>query len=62
MEVNCHKSCFLAQNIDAHLEQRLKEAFNIQILNLEQGMKYLGFFINPNDYRLSDWMWMIQKV
>ena len=25
-------------------------------------MKYLGFFIKPNDYRVSDCMWLIQKV
>jgi hypothetical protein len=29
MDINCQKSCFLAQNIDPSLEQRIQEAYNI---------------------------------
>jgi hypothetical protein len=25
-------------------------------------MKYLGFYLKPNNYRVADWKWMIQKV
>jgi hypothetical protein len=25
-------------------------------------MKYLGFFLKPNNYRVVDWNWMIQKI
>jgi hypothetical protein len=62
MDVNCQKSCFLAQNIDPSLKQRLKEVFNIQFVSIDQGMKYLGFYLKPNNYRVTDWKWMIQKV
>jgi hypothetical protein len=24
-------------------------------------MKYLGFHLNPNDYRIYDWTWLLQK-
>jgi hypothetical protein len=29
---------------------------------LDQRMKYLGFFLKPNDYRVNDWHWLLQKV
>jgi hypothetical protein len=46
MVVNCHKSVFLVQNIDQNLKHSLTSVFNIQIESLDQGMKYLGFFLN----------------
>jgi hypothetical protein len=62
MDVNYHKLCFLAQNIDSILKQRMHEAFNIQFVSIDEGMKYLGFYIKPNNYRVADWKWLIQKV
>jgi hypothetical protein len=62
MEVNCHKSIFLAQNIDSSLKQRLISSFNILFINLEEGMKYLGFCLKPNGYKIVDWNWLIEKV
>ena len=62
MDVNCHKSCFLAQNIDSSLEQRMQATFNIQFVSINEGMKYMGFYIKPNNYRVADWKWLIQKV
>jgi hypothetical protein len=62
MDVNCQKSCFLAQNIDPSLEQRMQEEFNIQFISIDKGMKYLGFYLKPNNYRVGDWNWMVQKV
>lgn len=29
---------------------------------LEDGIKYLGFCLKPNDYRITDWNWLIAKV
>ena len=62
MDINCQKLCFLAQNIDPSLEQRIQSTFNIQFNNIEEGMKYLGFYLKPNCYRVADWNWMIQKI
>jgi hypothetical protein len=59
---NFHKSCFLAKNIDPSLEQRLQAAFNIHFITIDKGMKYLGFYLKPNNYKVADWKWMIQKV
>jgi len=61
MEVNCHKSVFLAQNIGSSLKQRLITEFNIMFINPEEGMKYLGFCLKPNGYKIVDWNWLIEK-
>jgi hypothetical protein len=33
-----------------------------QVLELDVGLKYLGFQLKPNDYRKTDWMWLIAKL
>jgi hypothetical protein len=62
MAINCHKSVFLVQNVDQTFKQSLTSVFNIKIENLDQGMKYLGFFLKPNNYRVNDWLWLLQKI
>ena len=29
---------------------------------LEEGLKYLGFHLNPNDYRKNEWTWLLAKM
>jgi hypothetical protein len=62
MEINCQKTCFLYNNIEEDLLVRLDEIFGIPITNLDLGMKYLGFLLKPNEYRVSDWTWLLQKM
>jgi hypothetical protein len=62
MIINQHKSVFLVQNIDPNLQQNLKAIFNIKIVSIDQGMKYLGFNLKPNSYKVSDWMWILKKI
>ena len=62
MDVNCKKSCFLAHNIDPILKQRIHETFNIPFICMDKGMKYLGFFLKPNNYKVKDWLWLLQKI
>jgi hypothetical protein len=62
MEINCQKSCFLSHNLNDDLLNRVVEIFGILVSPLDQGMKYLGFFLKPNDYRVNDWHWLLQKV
>jgi hypothetical protein len=56
MEVNCHKSCLLYNNLEAEKVERLGDVFGISIAHLECGLKYLGLFLKPNDYKVSDWI------
>jgi hypothetical protein len=38
------------------------KSFNIHVIDLELGFKYLGFLLKPNFYVAYDWIWLIQKV
>ena len=29
---------------------------------LDEGVKYLGFFLKPNAYRNNDWSWLLKKI
>lgn len=29
---------------------------------LNEGFRYLGFFLKPNSYGIKDWKWLIDKV
>jgi hypothetical protein len=40
----------------------LKAIFNIKIVSIDQGMKYLGFNLKPNNYKVNDWMWILKKI
>jgi len=41
---------------------RLEEIFEIPIKKIDRGMKYLGFLLKPNYYKIPDWIWLLQKV
>jgi hypothetical protein len=62
MVINCHKSCFLAQSIDLELVCKMRTTFNIQFLEFEDGMKYLGYYLKANNHRVANWNWIIQKI
>jgi hypothetical protein len=62
LSINHHKSVFIAQNIEPNLRSFLLSEFKIHIESLDQGMKYLGFSLKPNSYRVSDWSWLIKKI
>ena len=36
--------------------------FFIQATNISEGLKYLSFYLKPNDYRKIDWKWLIGKL
>jgi hypothetical protein len=62
LSINTHKSGFIAQNLDPLLKSFLIDDYKIQVDCLDQGLKYLGFFLKPNCYRIGDWSWLIRKI
>jgi hypothetical protein len=62
MVINCQKSCFIAQNIEPDLARNLSTVFNIHFQVFDDGMKYLGYFLKENNYRVADWNWLIKKI
>jgi len=55
MDVNHKKSCFLSENIDPILEQRIQAGYNIPFICIDKGMKYLGSYLKTNNYKVVDW-------
>ena len=61
MEVNCQKSCFLFNNMEVERIERLEDIYEIPLVHLGCGLQYLGFNLKPNDYKVSDWLWLDRK-
>jgi hypothetical protein len=62
LSINLRKSGFIAQDLDPLLRSFLIADFKIQVDSLDQGLKYLGFYLKPNCYRIGDWSWLIKKI
>lgn len=39
-----------------------KHYFPIDLQPVYNDLKYLGYFLNPNDYSIVDWLWLVKKV
>jgi hypothetical protein len=62
MRINAQKSSILfSQTAEEHTQYYL-DLLPFQTLNLEEGLKYLGFHLKPNDYRKTDWYWLLEKL
>ena len=38
-----------------------KEYFPFNILNLNEGVKYIGYNLKPNNYMKENWSWLLSK-
>jgi hypothetical protein len=41
---------------------RYKLHFPFEEKMIDEGLKYLGFTLKPNDYRKEDWSWILKKL
>jgi hypothetical protein len=62
MEINLHKSCLLVNGLGDSLQRRLTHLFPMILESLAKGVKYLGFHLQPNDYKYVDWLWLVKKI
>jgi hypothetical protein len=44
------------------LQEQLNEVLPFPRKSIDEGMKYLGFVLNPNTYLFEDWMWLLNKI
>jgi hypothetical protein len=42
--------------------QALRLHFPFEEKKLDDGLKYLGFLLKPNDYIKEDWKWLLKKM
>jgi hypothetical protein len=62
MDFNNQKSQFLEVGLSIDWLDQLKELFPFEVKSIEEGFKYLGFFLKPNCFSCDDWFWLLQKV
>jgi len=36
--------------------------FGVDVVDLDSGFKYLGFYMKLNNYGIRDYKWLIQKI
>jgi hypothetical protein len=44
------------------IKENIFVIFNFSSFNLGDGLKYLGFFLKPNNYCISDWKWILSRI
>lgn len=62
MEITLDKLIGLSSNLE---EENLESIIGIFPLNfgmLNDGFKYLGYFLKPNYYRVANWFYILRKV
>ena len=62
MLINDQKSSILFSSVEVEFIQHFLSQLPFQIQGLDEGLKYLGFHLKPNDYRKTDWMWLLEKL
>lgn len=62
MMVNIHKSSLSLFGLSRYELTQAHILFPFQSLDSEARLKYLGFYLKPNDYKINEWMWLIAKV
>eukprot|EP00253_Pinus_taeda_P034161 PITA_34161 len=62
MKINEQKSSITSVGCSVHESVYTSQRFPFNSLSLADGIKYLGFRLKPNGYRIADWLWLIAKV
>jgi hypothetical protein len=62
MQINEHKSTISTSAMTEQEVELYKSTFNYEHKPFDEGMKYLGFHLKPNNYRKVDWAWLIAKL
>jgi hypothetical protein len=62
MLINEHKSSITFASLDGGESLFITSRLPFQVFDLDEGLKYLGFQLKPNDYRKMNWLWLIAKL
>jgi len=62
MEVNELKSTLSTNLLGEEERMAYTRAFPYSHHLLEDGLKYLGFKLKPNDYQKQEWKWLLEKL
>ena len=59
--VSFDKSCFLRNGVDEDVLTKILGILPFKEEWIEAGIKYLSYKLNPNNYLIRDWNWLIRK-
>ena len=62
MEINAGKYMLSTNNLEAKEPRHISVTFPFQQEVLDGGLKYLIFFLKPNDYLKKDWKWLLEEL
>ena len=62
MVINMNKSTILINELVENVQFQDKELFPMNLCDLDQGVKYLGFLLKPNGYHYEYWTLLYKKV
>jgi len=62
MVINCEKTGVYAYGRSEQTIINISRHFNILVKELDTGLKYLGFILKPNNYRIANWKWLVNKI
>ena len=62
MEINNGKSSLTTHLLRPEEEGELTRFFPFTTSGLDEGLKYLGFYLKANLYQKQDWFWLVGKV
>ena len=61
MNISLEKSCFLYNNVEEDIILDIARVLPYKMEPITSGFKYLGYFLKPLGYKVSDWNWLIQR-
>ena len=61
MKISLEKSCFLFNNVEEDIRLDIARVLPYKMEPITSGFKYLGYFLKPLGYKVSDWNWLIQR-
>lgn len=62
MKISDNKSIIMFYGIHEEFHKQITTLFNFTLQDLDKGLKYLGYFLKHNDYRVDDRKWLIQNI
>ena len=62
MEVNDDKSFIYTHMVQTKIMSELKNLFQFRFEQMEDGLRYLGFNLKPDNCYVKDWFWLIKRI
>ena len=62
MVYNADKSSISFMNMENVSMEWVFFEFNFTLIDINNGIKYMGFIFNPNDYLKRDWAQIVSKI